>query len=203
MNSFRLLTQDIHYYNPIHPNTREKFAARLLRFQTEEMRRQKKNELLYLCIGTDRSTGDSLGPLIGYKLSERPHAGAHVMGTLSAPVHALNLRERVASIKENHPDALVVAIDASVGNAEHVGCITLGRGPLKPGQGVKKDLTLVGDLFITGIVGCAQSADPLLLQSVRLSIVMDLADCISKSIELGLTLLEKRVENFLETPSSF
>ena len=25
-------------------------------------------DIIFLCIGTDRSTGDSLGPLIGYKL---------------------------------------------------------------------------------------------------------------------------------------
>ena len=27
-----------------------------------------KRPIIFLCIGTDRSTGDSLGPLIGYKL---------------------------------------------------------------------------------------------------------------------------------------
>ena len=30
----------------------------------------KKTGVVILCIGTDRSTGDSLGPLIGYKLKE-------------------------------------------------------------------------------------------------------------------------------------
>ena len=40
----------------------------------------------------------------------------------------------------------------------------------------------VGDIFITGIVGSCSSYDPLMLQSVRLSVVMRMADCISRSI---------------------
>ena len=29
---------------------------------------KSKRVIIFLCIGTDRSTGDSLGPLVGYKL---------------------------------------------------------------------------------------------------------------------------------------
>ena len=90
-----------------------------------------------------------------------------------------------------------------MGNAEHVGFITLGRGPLKPGLGVKKELEAVGDIFITGIVGSSRSGDPLMLQSIRLSIVMRLADCISRSICLGMNVLERRVENFWREPAPF
>lgn len=42
----------------------------------------------------------------------------------------------------------------------------------------------MGDIFITGIVGGCGSYDPLMLQSIRLSVVMRLADCISESIYL-------------------
>ncbi len=47
-------------------------------------------ELIILCIGTDRSTGDSLGPIVGYKL--KPYISSyekvHLLGTLDQPVHA-------------------------------------------------------------------------------------------------------------------
>ena len=49
-------------------------------------------------------------------------------------------------------DHVIVAVDASVGRSEHVGCITLGKGALRPGLGVCKELQEVGDIFITGIV---------------------------------------------------
>ena len=32
------------------------------------------HELVIICIGTDRATGDSLGPLVGYKLQDLPYA---------------------------------------------------------------------------------------------------------------------------------
>ena len=49
---------------------------------------------------------------------------------------------------------------------------------------MSKELRSVGDIFITGIVGSCGNYDPLMLQSVRLSVVMQMADCISRSISL-------------------
>lgn len=199
----RFRRREIYYYNTETGFETERFASRLLMMILEEMQKKGKTEVLFLCIGTDRSTGDSLGPLIGYKLKERGMKNARVLGTLEEPVHAMNLPLCMEQLRERCPDALVVAVDASVGSAEHVGYVTLGQGPLKPGLGVSKDLDAVGDLFITGIVGSVRNGDPLMLQSVRLSVVMRLADCISRSICLGMNLLGKRVENFFGQSAPF
>ena len=199
----RAAGRDIYYYDTVADFEAEKFAGRLLLLLMEELRAKRKSEIVFLCIGTDRSTGDSLGPLIGYKLKEKGIRNARIMGTLDHPVHAMNLETCMERLLTSFPNALVVAVDASVGNAEHVGFITLGRGPLKPGLGVKKELEAVGDIFINGIVGSTRSGDPLMLQSIRLSIVMRLADCISRSICLGMNVLERRVENFWREPAPF
>ena len=175
-------SREIYYYDGKKDREIENFALQLYQMNGGEMESGRWRGLLFLCIGTDRSTGDSLGPLIGYKLKERRMRNAKVLGTLEKPVHAMNLEEYLMLVKQKYPDYLIVAVDASVGNAEHVGYITLGKGPLKPGLGVSKELKEVGDLFITGIVGSCGSQDPLMLQSIRLSVVMRLADCISESI---------------------
>lgn len=145
-------------------------------------------EIVFLCIGSDRATGDSLGPIIGYKLSELKYKNYTIYGTLDEPVHAKNLKETINEIKEVHKDSLIIAIDASLGNSNHVGFITLGEGPLKPGAGVSKDLPAVGDLFITGIVNFSGLLDNMLLQTTRLNIVMKLADCICLGIRFCLPL---------------
>ena len=194
---------ELYYYDTMEVFEMEKFAGRFLTMLLEEMRRQKKTKTLFLCIGTDRSTGDSLGPLIGYKLMERKIKNAKIVGTLDSPIHALNLEYCIKGIRKDYSDHVIVAVDASVGNVENIGYVTLGRGSLKPGLGVCKDLDAVGDLFITGIVGASKSGDPLMLQSVRLSVVMRLADCISKSIYLGMGAIGKHVENFSVSPSLF
>lgn len=195
--------QELYYYNTAEAFEAEKFAGRFLGMLLEEMKRQKKSKTLFLCIGTDRSTGDSLGPLIGYKLMERPIKHTKIFGTLEQPVHALNIDYCMQGIRKNFSDYIIVAVDASVGNVEHIGYATLGRGPLKPGLGVSKELDAVGDMFITGIVGSSRSGDPMMLHSVRLSVVMRLADCISKSIVLGMNSIGKHVENFYVRPTLF
>lgn len=151
------------------------------------------DSIILLCIGTDRSTGDSLGPLIGYKLSKRRMRNLTIYGTLEHPVHAINLKDTIFEIKKKHPHALIIAVDASLGSSSHIGYVTLGEGSLKPGLGVKKDLPAVGDIFITGIVNFSGMLDNLLLQSTRLSTVMTLADCISLGLFSALLYKEQEL----------
>lgn len=146
--------------------------------------REEYPEIVVICIGSDRVTGDSLGPLIGYKLTQKELSMMKIYGTLEYPVHALNLQSTLESIKSTHPDAFIIAIDASLGKEDHLGYITVGRGSLCPGAGVNKELPPVGDLFITGIVDSASRSDQLVLHTTRLSSVMKLADCISSGILL-------------------
>ena len=47
--------------------------------------------IIFICIGTDRSTGDSLGPLVGYKLQFLNKSNIHIYGTLQSPIHAKNI----------------------------------------------------------------------------------------------------------------
>ena len=97
-----------------------------------------------------------------------------MFGTLTQPIHAVNLNDTMDMIAGYYRDHIIVAVDASVGKYEHVGYITLGRGAIRPGLGVSKNLMSVGDIFITGIVGCGGGFEPL-LQNTRLSVVMELA----------------------------
>lgn len=180
----------ITYYDTEAGFEAEKFAARLLLLLMNEMRASGRRQVVFLCIGTDRSTGDSLGPLIGSRLEAEEIGGAVVIGTLE-------------HIEEHYPDAIIIAVDAAVGRWDHVGLVTLEKGPLRPGLGVRKELAAVGDISITGIVGGAESGDPLFLQSIRLSMVMRLADCISRSICLGMRIIGRRVENFSSQAAPF
>ena len=145
-------------------------------------------ELIILCIGTDRSTGDSLGPLVGYKLS--PHIAyykkVHLLGTLENPVHAKNLLDIIEEINYKYPEAIVLAIDASLGHFNKIGNINIKKGPLKPGLGVNKKLPVVGNISITGIVNVGGMMEYMVLQNTRLSLVMNMADIISKSINRAL-----------------
>lgn len=147
--------------------------------------------IVFLCIGSDRATGDCLGPIIGYKLSKYiRQPNFHIYGTLEKPVHAKNLNDTITMIHEKHDDVFIIAIDASLGKSDHIGYITLGEGPLKPGAGVDKDLPEVGNLFITGIVNFSGMLDHMLLQTTRLNVVMSMADKICLGINYCLVQLK-------------
>lgn len=143
-------------------------------------------EIVLLCVGSDRSTGDSLGPLIGYKLQYSLKNKIHIYGTLKEPVHAVNLADSIEEIHAKHHRPFIIAVDASLGTTGHVGYATICECPLRPGIGVKKSLPEVGDLCITGIVNLSGSTSGMLLQSTRLSVVMELADFISTGIFMAI-----------------
>lgn len=141
------------------------------------------NEIIFLCIGTDRATGDSLGPLVGYKLSKLPFKkNIKIYGTLDKPVHAKNLKSTIEKIYSIHKNSLIIAIDASLGSKDNINFINVGEGSIKPGAGLKKNLPYVGDIFITGIVNYTGILDISILQNTRLSLIMNMADIISSGI---------------------
>ena len=143
-------------------------------------------EVIILRIGSDRSTGDSLGPLVGHELNKYHLNNITVYGTLEDPVHAANLSDKIKLINDKHVYPFIIAIDASLGTMEHIGFVTIGRGPLHPGLGVSKKLPSVGDIHITGIVNFSGMMESLLLQTTRLSKVMTLAEIISRGIIFSL-----------------
>lgn len=144
--------------------------------------RDNWSELVFLCIGTDRVTGDCLGPFVGQKLSSYSGTDFSVYGTLFQPVHALNLTDIYQHIQTHHPNALVIAIDASLGEKKHLGYVTIANGALHPGAAIHKQLPSVGHIHITGIVNVSGVLEQLTLQTTRLSTVIFLADKIVQGI---------------------
>ena len=98
----RFRRQEIYYYNTEAGFETEKFAGRLLMMILEGMQEKRKTEILFLCIGTDRSTGDSLGPLIGSRLEAEGIGNVVVIGTLEHPVHAVNLDRTIEELSLIH-----------------------------------------------------------------------------------------------------
>jgi len=157
----------------------------------QELDRDQTRQLVIVCIGTDRSTGDSLGPLVGTFIKEKSIDKLIVYGTLDEPVHAVNLREYLNDIKQIK-NALIIAVDASLGREKSVGDIIIGKGSLIPGIGVNKELPKIGDIFIMGIVNVDASHfsvgfTHLILQNTRLELVWKMANVIARGIEEAIT----------------
>lgn len=141
--------------------------------------------LLFLCIGTDRSTGDALGPLTGTRLISLGIEESRVWGTLDSPVHAGNLQATLERAQAMFSAPYIIAIDACLGRLESVGMVTVSRGPLRPGTGVSKALPAVGNIHVTGVVNVGGYMEYLVLQNTRLCLVMRMAEVIATALAIG------------------
>lgn len=136
-----------------------------------------------LCIGSDLSVGDSLGPVVGTKLKERlAGLNCYIYGTLAKPITAHEVKYMNEFLRATHPDSPIIAIDAAVGLAGDIGLIKLARKGLKPGSGANKRLAKVGDVSIMGIVAEKSMFNYSLFSATRLNIVYKMAEIIAEGV---------------------
>jgi putative sporulation protein YyaC len=138
-----------------------------------------KNTII-VCIGTDKCIGDCLGPLVGSILTEN-FFPLPVYGTLSSPIHALNIDERLNEIYTKHPNASIIGVDACLGDENDIGEIRIRDYAIHPGKGVGKELPEVGVASVIGIVDSSDNAEFFFSRSIRLSFIMDMAKIISRA----------------------
>lgn len=180
------------FVNTAHTNAPEQIARALTLCMHKSA--AIHHPILILCIGSDRVTGDCLGPLTGQLLISRPIPNVTVYGTLNAPVHACNLEETLTEIQRVQPKPYIIAVDAALGSKKHLGYASISDGALYPGAAVHKNLPPVGDLHITGIVNLLQSPEYLSLQNTRLSNVLSLSDNIARGILIALGRLQRHTQ---------
>lgn len=150
-------------------------------FMKQICRIHPTEQLTFVCIGTDRSTGDSLGPLVGTMLEERGFE--RVIGTLREPCDADRLpllADRFAS--EAAEGRTLVAIDACLGRPESVGAYLVSSGPLVPAQSVGRTFPPIGAYSIAAIVNANGPKPYWTLQTTSLYQVIGMAQDIADTL---------------------
>ena len=142
--------------------------------------------IVIVCIGSDITIGDSLGPLVGTMLEKRNFRNVFLYGTLKSPITAKEVISLEKNIKKLHPYTPIIAIDAAVGDEKEVGQIKLQSSGLYPGIGVGKKINCIGDYAIMGIVARRSKKPFQELQSTRLSFIYKQAIEISSALSLYL-----------------
>lgn len=131
--------------------------------------------LVFLCIGTTKIIGDSVGPKVGDKLKDL-NVNAYVYGNTARQVTALNVDDYAKMIKQRHKDDTVVVIDSALGKIGDVGTIKVTRNGIKPGGAFDKDKQRIGDIGILAVVGDAEGDRMKELKTREESFIVDLAD---------------------------
>lgn len=141
--------------------------------------------LVFCCIGTDRSTGDALGPMTGSFLTQLSSFPFQIVGTLDNPLHALNIEEITQELLDSPSKPFIIAIDACLGNSGNIGQIIVHPGPLYPGKAVKKELPPIGEISIKAVVNIGGFMEYNVLQSTRLNITFEMGKVISRALLLA------------------
>lgn len=155
--------------------TKEDLMAAMLLFIPRNL---TNDDVLFLCIGTDRSTGDCLAPLVGMYLQELGYK--NVYGTIDDPIHGDNLREALEKIPQNKK---VIAVDAVLGS--NINTLIFKKGSIKPGAAINHSLPEVGDYGILGVVNIDTGnyiLNSATIQSTRLSLTIKMAKTIVSAI---------------------
>lgn len=195
------MNQSLHnHYHKQHRSLRvhytQPYASQLLAQQLLNWLPHTPHDYVIACVGTDRSTGDALGPFVGTYLKKRRLNQMTVYGTLQDPIHAINLKESIYHIKQSHQRPFIIAVDASLGKKTSIGQLVVKKGALKPGAALNKMLPSIGDLHIAGIVNVGGFMEYNVLQNTRLALVVEMAKTIANAIN-------KLDQQLTYTPSSY
>lgn len=141
-----------------------------------------KERVCFFCIGSDRSTGDSFGPLVGTLL--KINGWPRVIGTLERPcdAHAVEAACREAAAFRAEGQGIVVAIDACLGKPLSAGSFLTAEGPIQPGAATGAKLPPVGDYSIAGVVNVNGPKPYALLQTTPLFNVLQMAGRLADAI---------------------
>ena len=144
---------------------------------------------IFICVGSDLVLGDSLGPLVG-TLLKKHDVRSYVYGTLNYPITAKEVEYARTYLKQMHPNSISIAVDAAVGEPDDVGLVRVMNKGLKPGLGVDKNLGLIGDISIMGIVASKSAKNNNLFNLTRLNLVYKMSEIICNGIEKYIDYLE-------------
>ena len=142
--------------------------------------------VVVVCFGSPSIAGDSLGPEVGSLLRADASFPAFVYGTLDRPITGKNMGEWMNFVREVHSDALLLAVDACLGERQNLGRISVRGDGVCPAAACGKKKRF-GDVGIIGVVG-DKTGDPLSeLMQADLAAVSALARQIAALIKDALS----------------
>lgn len=107
------------------------------------------DSIVFICIGSNKVTGDCLGPLVGSYLKSMYKAT--VYGDMENPINYQNAEKIMKKVENNNGGSLKVVIDSALG--KNIGDIIIDDGKVEIGKGLNKNKNIYGDISIKVVVG--------------------------------------------------
>ncbi len=107
----------------------------------------RPEEMAFICIGSNKIIGDSIGPRIGSFLKK--NTKLQVYGDMR---NNLSKEEEIKNISNKLKNKFIVAIDSALSNNDDIGEIYVTSKSLKMAEGINLDKGNIGDLSIKVVV---------------------------------------------------
>lgn len=152
-----------------------------------KIRKNKEyDEIIFLCVGTDRITGDCFGPLVGTKLNclleKHNYSNINIYGNLEKNISYTNVEN---ILKDINNKGILIVVDSALSKKDNIGQIFIKNGKTTLGRGLGKSKIEIGDISIKAVIA-KDSKIPTynfkLLQNISLNSVMNMADVVANGI---------------------
>ena len=111
------------------------------------------SNIIFLCIGTNKIIGDSIGPIVGSRLKKIENELIQVYGTTESMVNFITAKEIIKSIYLKFEKPYIITIDSTLSNSKKKGDIVIEKGWIKIGKALEKSICFYSNINIKCIVG--------------------------------------------------
>lgn len=120
----------------------------------EKINKKRYSNLIFVCIGSNKMVGDSLGPIIGEILYRNlKDENIKVLGNLSHNINSKNINQTLKYVEKQYEKPYVISIDSALSNSIEPGNVFILKKGLVAGSALKKKSMEVGNICIKAIVG--------------------------------------------------
>ena len=151
--------------------------------QLKEKVKENKGRIIFLCVGTNKVIGDSIGPRVGSMLKEIIK-NEEIIGNMNNPLTYNRFYNQ--SFKRYLNEKFVIIIDSSLGPEEMIGEILFLENKLFFGKALYKKIYPIGDIAIKACV-CKnlynRQKNYINLKNVDINIVKNLSQKIVNYLE--------------------
>lgn len=142
--------------------------------------KNENRELVFVCIGTSKVIGDSLGPLVGSYLKK--NSKLQVCGDLKDNICK---KSDINRVFHNLSNKCVIVVDSAISNVDKVGEIFITSPKIIDYVGIKQDKKLKCDIIIKGVVSTYDNCNYRNLKNLK-NVDFNFVDDLAKFVSSGI-----------------
>lgn len=171
------------------------------------LKRNKQNKnIIFLCIGTNKVIGDSIGPIVGTNLKNDlknnlkfkgdfniENTSIKIIGDMSNNISYNNIEDNIKNIKNSSEDNFIIVIDSALSSENNIGKIFVHNRGLKYAESLKRKNEIIGDMSIKAVVGKNTQnrfKNFKILKNISSQRVITMSNIVSKGIIDAMCLVE-------------